>query len=99
PETAYTASISGDWHDRTAQSWGVKLTPYYTRVQDYIGVVPICGPRCSGMPGSQLLFANHSARLYGADASGFYLLSNASGPDVLRLTASAGFVHGDDLST
>jgi iron complex outermembrane receptor protein len=99
PETAYTASISGDWHDRAARSWEVKVTPYYTRVQDYIGVVPICGPACSGMPGSQLMFANHSARLYGADVIAVYALSNSLKTGVFRLTGSGGFVRGDDLST
>jgi iron complex outermembrane receptor protein len=99
PETAYTASISGDWHDRADRSWAVKVTPYYTRVQDYIGVVPICGPACSGMPGSQLIFANHTARLYGADVSAVYALSNTPEAGVFRLTGSGGFVRGDDLST
>ena len=99
PETAYTGSISGDWHDRAAQIWEVKVTPYYTRVQDYIGVVPICGPDCSGMPGSQLMFANHTARLYGADGSAVYALSNTPEAGVFRLTASGGFVRGEDLST
>ncbi len=99
PERAYTASISGDWHDRAAQSWDVKVTPYYTRVQDYIGVVPICGPACSAMPGSQLMFANHTARLYGTDMTADYALWNTLKAGVFRLTGSGGFVRGDDLST
>ncbi|MBV8135223.1 MAG: TonB-dependent receptor, partial [Deltaproteobacteria bacterium] len=99
PETAYTASFSGDWHDRAAQLWNVKVTPYYTRVRDYIGVVPICGPACAGMPGSQLLFTNHSARIYGADWSAVLALSNTTEAGVFRLTASGAFVHGDDLSS
>jgi iron complex outermembrane receptor protein len=99
PETAYTASISGDWHDRAAQSWEVKVTTFYTRVQDYIGAVAICGPTCSGMPGSQLMFANHSARLYGTDVSAAYALANTPEVGVFRLTALGGFVRGNDLST
>jgi iron complex outermembrane receptor protein len=99
PETAYTASISGDWHDRAARLWEVKVTSYYTGVQDYIGVVAICGPACSGMPGSQLMFANHRARLYGTDVSAVYALSNTPEVGVFRLTGSGGFVRGDDLST
>ncbi len=99
PETAYTASISGDWHDPAARSWEVKVTPYYTRVEDYIGVVPLCGPACSGMPGSQLMFANHTARLYGADVTADYALSNTPEAGVFQLTGSGGFVRGEDLST
>jgi iron complex outermembrane recepter protein len=99
PETAYTASISGDWHDAAARLWKVKVAPYYTRVQDYIGVVPMCGPDCSGMPGSQLMFANHAARLYGAEVTAVYVLSKTSGAGVFQLTGSGGFVRGEDLST
>ena len=99
PETAYTASISANWRDRADPSWEVKVTPYYTRVQDYIGVVPICGPACSGMPGSQLMFANHKASLYGADVTGVYALWNTPEDGVFRVTGSGGFVRGEDLST
>jgi iron complex outermembrane receptor protein len=99
PETAYTTSISADWHDPTVQSWQVEVTPYYTRVQDYIGVVPICGPTCSGMPGSQLMFANHAARLYGADVTAVYAFSNTPEAGVFQLTGTGGFMRGEDLST
>lgn len=99
PETAFTASMSGDWHDPTARSWEVKVTPYYTRVQDYIGVVPICGPACSGMPGSQLMFANHAARLYGADLTVAYLIVDTPESGDFRLRGAGGYVQGEDLST
>jgi iron complex outermembrane receptor protein len=98
PETAYTASLSADWHDGGTRLWTIELTPYYTAVRDYIGVVSTCGPACSGMPASQLLFANHQARLYGVDAAGAYTLLSGSAAGVLKLTASAGFVRGQDLS-
>ena len=81
-----------------AAVWGVKITPYYTAIENYIGVVAICGPECSGMPASQLMFANHQARLYGLDMAESYTLS--SGPaGVVRLTGSGGFVSGQDQST
>lgn len=41
------------------------VTAYFTAVQNYIGVLPLCAPACSGMPASQLIFANQRARLYG----------------------------------
>jgi iron complex outermembrane receptor protein len=99
PETAYTASILANWHDSTAREWQVTATPYYTGVQDYIGVVPICGPACSGAPASQLLFANHRARLYGVDMTAAYALATNSAAGVLRLSGSGGFARGQDLST
>jgi iron complex outermembrane recepter protein len=98
PETAYTTSVSANWHGGENR-WQIKLTPWYSAVQDYIGVVPICGPSCTGMPASQLLFANHDARLYGVELHEFVvLMRNAAGGE-LRLSATGGFTRGQDLST
>jgi iron complex outermembrane receptor protein len=99
PETATTASMSGNWHDHNARRWAVQVTPYFTAVEDYIDAVPICGPACSGMPASQLVFVNRRARLYGVDANAAYALSDSAAAGVLRLIGSGGFVRGQDLST
>jgi iron complex outermembrane receptor protein len=99
PETAYTVSLSGNWHDRAARAWQLRVTSYFTSVQNYIGVLPLCDPACSGMPASQLLFANQRARLYGADVNAAYTLSNNSVSGVFRITSSAGYTHGEDSST
>jgi hypothetical protein len=63
------------------------------------GVGPICGPACSGMPDPQLLFANHRARLYGADAITIYTLSDTpewslSTHRLRRLRAWSGSIRG-----
>jgi iron complex outermembrane receptor protein len=99
PETAYAASFTADWHDGSARRWQIKVTPYYTAIQNYIGVVPICGPACSGMPASQLLFANQRARLYGVDATEAYTLADGPRLGVLRLNGTIDFVRGQNLST
>jgi iron complex outermembrane receptor protein len=99
PETATTASVSGTWRGRSTRSWELRVTTYFTSVQDYIGVVPICDPACSGMPASQLMFANQRAQLYGADINEAYTLSDGVAAGVFRVTGSGGFVHGEDLST
>lgn len=99
PETAYTASLSADWHDATQRVWQIKATPYYTAIEDYIGVEAICGPACSGMPASQLMFANHRARLYGVDLAGSYSLWNSLESGAFRLSGTGGFVHGQDLAS
>ena len=99
PETAYTASISGNWHDSSARVWDLSVAPFFTDIQNYIGVVPICGPACSGTPASQLLFANQEARLYGVDSIASYTLSDSSEAGVFRLTGSGGFARGQDLTT
>jgi iron complex outermembrane receptor protein len=99
PETAETASVSGNWHDRDAKAWQLRVTSYFTSVQNYIGVLPLCGPACSGMPASQLMFANQRARLYGADLNAVYTLSDNTGSGVFRITGFAGYGHGEDMST
>jgi iron complex outermembrane receptor protein len=99
PETATTASMSGNWHDRSAGLWELQVTPFFTAVENYIGAVPICGPACSGMPASQLMFVNQRARLYGVDANEAHTLSDSAAAGVFRLIASGGFVRGRDLST
>ena len=99
PETADTASVSGNWHDPDAREWLLRVTPYFTAVQNYIGVLPLCGPACSGMPASQLMFVNQKARLYGADANAAFTLSDSTASGVFRITSASGYVHGEDLST
>jgi len=99
PETADTASVSGNWHNHDGRAWLLRVTSYFTAVQNYIGVLPLCGPACSGMPASQLMFANQRARLYGADANAAYTLSDNTASGVLRITGTAGYMHGEDQST
>jgi iron complex outermembrane receptor protein len=99
PETADTASISGHWHDRDAKAWQLRATSYLTSVQNYIGVLPLCGPACLRVPASQLMFANQRARLYGADLNAAYILSDNAVGGVFRITGSASYAHGEDLST
>jgi iron complex outermembrane receptor protein len=36
PEVANTASVTASLHDRARKRWELKITPYYTYIQDYI---------------------------------------------------------------
>jgi iron complex outermembrane receptor protein len=98
-ETANTVSVSGNWHDANARLWQLRVTSYFTGVQNYIGVLPLCDSACTGSPASQLMFANQSARLYGTDVNAAYTLSDSAASGVFRIIGSAGYVHGEDLST
>lgn len=98
PETALTVSTSADWHGRRSAAWQLKVSPYFTTVDDYIGVVPLCDPACSGMPASQLQFSNHRARLYGIDVSAAYTLADSIEAGSVRVVVAGGFVRGEDLS-
>ncbi|MYM81636.1 TonB-dependent receptor [Duganella sp. FT50W] len=72
PETAYTLAVTAHWHGGAgAQAWFVKLNPYINRVQDYIDV-DVLGqftPYGKQSTATLLRFANHDARLYGANLS------------------------------
>ena len=66
PEKANTISATLDWHDAERKSWQARVTPYYTYVQDYIGVERI-GTFTSGTR-AYLRFDNQDAQFYGINA-------------------------------
>ncbi|MCX7219949.1 MAG: TonB-dependent receptor, partial [Burkholderiales bacterium] len=84
PETANTLSATASWHDAASEVWKLSMTPYFTHVENYIDAA-----RCPIAPGTPcnvanrdansgfvyLQFVNQSARLYGADISGFATLA------------------------
>lgn len=79
PETANTLSTTFDWHssDRSKQ---LKVTPFYTHVDNYIDAVSFSGNAVTVDKFNVLQYSNQSARLYGVDVSGkLPLASNALG--------------------
>ena len=90
PEVAHTLSATADWHDAVQKEWGLKVTPYYTYVDDYIDA-----ERCDSNAGWQCLQGfepdgnqcvclspfrqSGSARFYGLDVSGYYALAKNPG--------------------
>lgn len=96
PEIANTISASAGWHDAARSDWAVKVTPYYTYVQDYIGVDKI---GTSSTPGVSLLrFANHDSQLYGFDLSGSKSLLKSQDIGHLDLSGTAGWVKGMQMN-
>ena len=70
PETAYTAAFTADWHGGGEEGWFVRVNPYYSKVDNYIDVdvlAPFHPYMQMGANGNLLRFANHDARLYGAN--------------------------------
>ncbi len=99
PEKAHTLSVSFDWH-AVDKSWGLRVSPFYTRVDDYIDAVPLT----VAVPGqfNVLRYENQSARLYGVDISGHMPLArNALGEwgleGVLNYTNGKNRDTGDGL--
>jgi iron complex outermembrane receptor protein len=110
PEVANTLSAAAAWHDRAKDRWELKITPYYTRVQDYIDVdrCPVIVDGSNGCTGAKfaatsgfvtLQFANHAARLYGVDASVRMPLGGGSALGRFALAGALGYVRGENLDT
>lgn len=104
PEKAHTLSFTAGWHDPAQKVWELKVTPYYSYVQDYIDVdrcftsamSMTCGTMNLTAKNSfvNLRFANHDAELYGVNLAGKVALWDNSeyGLGVLRGTLN--YVRG-----
>jgi len=102
PEVAQTLSVTGSWHDDAKESWELKVSPYYTRVNDYIDAVACatigvtCPSRTDGFV--NLSLDNQTARLYGADVSGKMLLAASSDYGNFISTGVLSYVKGKNLT-
>ena len=102
-EIANTISFTAGWQGHGKHDWDLKVTPYYTYVQDYIDASPLTAapyPFLSKFTGLAFLtFENHDAELYGVDVSGHYALWNSPDYGRFALKGIVGFVHGENLDT
>ena len=109
PEVAHTLSGTLTLHATGRHAGELAITPYVTRVNDYIDV-----DRCGVIAGGNgclasnltattgfvnLQFANHDARLAGVDASGRLSLVTAPAAGSFSLTGTASYVRGTILDT
>ena len=109
PEVANTISATASWHDAKKSLWGFSITPYYTYVQDHIdarrcfggtGMSPCQGSNLTRSTGFVYLqFVNQSARLYGADVSGYFPLLSDSAIGEVKMTGVLSYVRGETLDT
>ncbi|MEI6560144.1 MAG: TonB-dependent receptor [Rhodospirillaceae bacterium] len=98
PEVAHTVSASASLHDESRKRWAVKVTPYFTYVQDYINVDPIGTQVTGGTTFSRLRFANHDAEIYGIDVSGQTMLWDSAAYGRGDLKGRLGWSHGQTTS-
>lgn len=95
PEIANTISTTLSLHDSTDKVWGLKLTPYYSKVANYIDVNVLGTATAGGYTGIRLLqFANHDAHFFGADLSGHVTLWDNAENGVGTLTSVMGYTRG-----
>lgn len=109
PEIGDTFSFTAGWHDRARRWWDIKVTPYYTYVQDYIDANFLNTQSSMGGMGGMgsmassefvtLQFANHAAQLYGVNVSGSLSLWESPVYGQLGLSGIIGYVNGENLDT
>ena len=107
PEVANTFSVTADWHDAAKERWGLTVTPYYTYVQSFVDArrCRSANMTCGSMNQMAttgfvyLQYVNQSARLYGVDVSGHFLLARTSGAGSFDATAVASYVRGENRTT
>jgi iron complex outermembrane receptor protein len=110
PEVAHTISATAGWHDAAKKRWELKITPYYTYVQNYIDVdrCPVLADNSNGCTAARfaatsgfvtLQFANHAAQLFGVDSSGRLPLGGNARVGDFALNAVLGYVRGKNLDT
>jgi iron complex outermembrane receptor protein len=99
PEVAHTASGTANWHDAARKEWEIKVTPYQTYVRDFIDVNELATQMYGMSTFSQLMFANHNARIWGVDVSGTAALWKSSKYGRGELSVVGGWLHGRRLDT
>jgi iron complex outermembrane receptor protein len=107
PEVAHTLSFSADFHDEAQEQWGLKVTPYYTQVQNYIDAQRCTSiyASCTGVNKTRttgfvnLQFINQSARLYGMDVSGHFPIVKSSGFGSLTASGTLNYTNGKNQTT
>jgi iron complex outermembrane receptor protein len=104
PEKANTLSATWDWHAADRQAWQLSVTPYYTRVDDYIDAqqwdATANAPRTTLLKNqfTVLRYVNQTARLQGVDVAGqMALAKNDWG--AWSLAGKASYTQGKNLTT
>jgi iron complex outermembrane receptor protein len=105
PEVARTVSLTADWHDANREQWGVRVTPYYTYVQDYIDAVqwdsannaPRTRPIVDNF--TVLKYVNQSASLYGVDLSAHVRVASGTRFGDFTLQGIASYTKGKNEDT
>jgi iron complex outermembrane receptor protein len=99
PEQASTLSATANWHDASGKQWDVRLTPYYSYVQDYIDAQCAPGATCKANQFNVLQYVNQNAQIYGVDLSGQYLLAQTEDYGNFTTTGTLSYTHGRNEAT
>jgi len=110
PEVAHTVSATANWHDAAQKGWELGVTPYFTRVQNYIDVER-CPAIADGSDGCTAAKSDGHIRLryaavcqlrgpvYGVDGSVRAPLGGYTTAGGFALTGVIGYVRGKNFNT
>jgi len=99
PETADTIGGTAAWSDPAHANWDIKATTYLTSLHDFVDVDTLKTYKYSQAMLAQLRFANHDARIVGADLSGGRTVWQNDRLGLARLAILAGWQHGERTDT
>ena len=105
PEVARTVSATADWHDADGESWNVRITPYYTKVDNYIDAVqwdstanvPRAVPVVDNFTVQR--YANQDATLYGVDFSAASRIVSSDSLGVFSAGLVGSYTRGENDDT
>lgn len=107
PEVANTLSATFDWHDAAQKKWGLKVTPYYTYISDYIDAERCSSANTNCGAANQtvtdafvyLKFVNQNASMYGVDISGYFPLAENTEYGNFTARGILNYVRGKNETT
>jgi iron complex outermembrane receptor protein len=99
PEVAHTLSVTANWHDAAQQVWGIKLTPYFSYVENYIDATYAVGKTWTANKFNYLTLANQDAQIYGIDLSGHAELGKLDGLGSFSARGLIAYTKGENLTT
>lgn len=108
PEVAHTVSATIDWHEPTQQKWGLRVTPYYSYVDDYIDAERCFSATSNACTAENLTltdgfvylrFVNQTAQLYGVDVSGHLPLAQSQAFGAFTFNGTINYVRGENTDT
>ncbi|ADP70971.1 TonB-dependent receptor plug [Rhodomicrobium vannielii ATCC 17100] len=98
PEVAHTVSATAAWRTGPAGEYEVKVTPFYSYVEDFIDVNYLKTFTTSNFQNGkfrQFQFANHDAELYGVNVSGKAPLWASADYGRFGVNSTIGWVEGE----
>lgn len=106
PEVARSISVTAEWRGHAKDGWQIRLSPYFTRIDDFIDAQRCGASLCGGTANLTtndkfvvLQYVNQRAQLYGADLSTQITLIRSQPWGSLNLKGQASYTRGDNLST